>query len=332
MAPGVSCGRAFITVVMWLWRHSPAGRGARRVTSPSGNIGPPPAIDLVPDSWGPKSYSDIADVALTRRGPDEIGFEVGSHFLLVLLTPQPHREVRVAGSRLAVFDAPAGSVEVIPAGASFQARWDVPKENILVSLDPARLADFAAREFDAAQVEMRTVRPGLIDRTAVRIASLMRDCLAQPEGFNRLYVDSLNTALMLHFIRSHSSLADRSAEDMFRGGLSPRVWRDMEDFIRENLASDMTLASLADRAGLSYSHFLRAFRQTCGLSPHRYIMLLRANEARELAISTSAPLKRIALRCGFASQSHMTTVMKALLNVTPGEVRRQSGALFEDED
>ncbi|MCG2839706.1 AraC family transcriptional regulator [Sandaracinobacter sp. RS1-74] len=292
----------------------------------------PLAIDLVPDSWGPKSYSDIADVALTRRGPDEIEFEVGSHFLLVLLTPQPQREVRLAGSRQIVFDAPAGSVEVIPAGASFQARWHVSKENILISLDPARMADFAAREFDAGRVEMQTVQPGMIDRTAAGIAALMRDNLARPEGFDRLYVESLNTALMLHFIRSHSSLAGRSVQDGFRGGLAPRTWRDMEDFIRENLASDMALATLADRAGLSYSHFLRAFRQTAGVSPHRYIMLQRANLARELAAFSSLPLKQIALRCGFSSQSHMTTVMKALLSLTPGQIRRQAGIFSDASD
>lgn len=287
--------------------------------------GAPPDIDLVPDSWGPKRYGDIADVALTRRGPDEIGFEIGSHFLLVLLTPQPHREVRLASSRAIMFDAPAGSVEVIPAGATFQARWIVPKENILVSLDPRRLAEFAIREFEAEHVEMRPVQPGMIDKTAVRIASLIRDCLTRPEGFSKLYVDSLNTALMLHFIRSHSSLADVAERDGFRGGLSPRIWRDMGDFIQENLSADMALADLAGRAGLSYSHFLRAFRQTSGIPPHRYIMMQRVQRARELAAFTQLPLKQIALQCGFANQSHMTTVMKSLLGVTPGQIRRQAG-------
>ncbi|WP_181159952.1 AraC family transcriptional regulator [Sandaracinobacter neustonicus] len=290
----------------------------------------PPAIDLVPDDWGPKIYSEIADVALTRRGPDEIDLEVGSHFLLVLLTPQPQREVRLTGNRPVIFDAPAGTVEIIPAGAHFQGRWGVPKENILLSLDPQRLSELTVREFDLDGVEMRPIPPGLVDKTAVRIAGLMRDCLAAPQGAGRLYIESLNTALMLHFIRTHSSLANRAAMDTFRGGLSPRTWREMTEFIRENLASDMALATLSQRAGLSYSHFLRAFRQTAGVSPHRYIMLQRAQMARELAATSRLPLKQIALQCGFANQSHMTTVMKAMLNQTPGQVRRQLGLIADD--
>lgn len=291
-----------------------------------------PAIDLVPDSWGPKCYSSIADVALTRRGPGEISLEVASHFLLVLLTPQPRREIRLAGSRPHVFDAPAGSVEIIPAGADFYGRWEVAKENMLIALDPQRLSDFTAREFDADEVEMRPIQPGLIDRTALRIAALMRDGFSLPEHPGKLYMESLSTALMLHMIRSHSSLAGRRATDGFRGGLSPRVWRETGDFIRENLASDMALSSLALRAGLSYSQFLRAFRQTSGVSPHRYIMLQRANMAREQVTTSALPLKQIALQCGFSSQSHMTTVMKAMLNVTPGQLRRQAALPPDDAD
>ena len=287
-------------------------------------------IDLVPDDWGPKSYTDIADLALTRRGPDAINFEVRSHFLLVLLTPQPKREIQLGGSRQVTFDAPAGSVEVIPAGASFKGRWGVPKENILISLDPGRLESFAAREFDAGQLEMRPIQPGLIDKAAIRIASLMRDELLLPGTPSRLYMESLSSALLLQIVRGHSSLAEQPARGGFRGGLSTKAWRDIEDYMRENLALDMSLSDLAARTGLSYSHFLRAFRQSAGISPHRYIMLLRANHARELATTTAVPLKQVALRSGFASQSHMTTVMKALLNATPGEIRRWVGASVEE--
>lgn len=307
--------------------HNPSTDAAQPCRQPS------PAIDLVPDSWGPKDYGSVADVALTRRGPDAIQFTADAHFLLVLLTPQPRREIRIGSSRPSLFAAPAGSVEIIPACADFEARWDVSKENILLSIDPERLSIFAAREFDADAIEMRPAKAGTADRTATQIAALLRDYLAQPErGMSKLYADALNTAMLLHFLRTHSSLADRPAPDRFRGGIGPGIWRDLEAFILVNLASDLTLGQLAARAGLSYSHFQRAFRQTTGLSPHRFIMLHRANRARELARSPYLPLKQIALDCGFSSQSHMTTVMKALLNQTPGEIRREAGVPSDDSE
>ena len=296
----------------------------KAIVPSSAPVSPFREIDLIPDDWGPKSYSSIADVALTRRGPDEVDFEVDSHFLLILLSPQTRRDTRTASSRMLSFAAPAGSVEVLPSGVSHYCRWDVPKENILMSVDPTRLLQFAAREFDVGRIEMRPIQPGVVDRTAARIGALLRNELASASPPSRFYLESLSTALLFHMLRTHASVADATASDAVRGGLSPRMWRNVQGHIRESLSADLSLPELASRAGLSYSHFLRAFRQTSGVSPHRYIMLMRANQAREMAASSRIPLKQIAILCGFAGQSHMTTVMKSLLGITPGEVRRQA--------
>lgn len=285
------------------------------------------SFDRVPASWGPRISTGLADLAAIRPGPDDADAEADAHFLLVFQSPQRRRELRLDAARSTIFDAPAGSLEIVPAGASYFSRWQHPMECLLLSLEPARLQQFAQREFGVGRVELRALKPGTVDRTANGIAGLLRDEMRRADHSPaRLYIESLTTALMVHIVRSHSSLAEQPEAQPLRGGLSPRVWRDMEDFIRENLAADIALASLASRAGLSYSHFLRAFRQTTGVSPHRYIMQLRAYQARHQAATSRIPLKQIAAQCGFASQSHMTTVLKALLNETPGEVRRQSGA------
>lgn len=310
-----------------------AAKDNKPTDTPVPDAGPTHEIDMVPDDWGPKYYGDIADALLTRHGPDEIGFDAGSHFLLVLLTPQPRREVRLGGSRLVTFDAPAGTVEIIPEGASFQARWAVPKENILINLGQKRLEAFAALEMDIGRLEMRPLQPGATDKVAVRIAGLMRDEFVQrTTPPSRLYMEALQTALLLQTVRNHSSLADRPSREAFRGGLSPTVWRTLEEYMRENLAADLSLTDLAARTGLSYSHFMRAFRQSTGFSPHRYIMQLRANRALELASTTHIPLKQVAFQCGFSSQSHMTTVMRTLLNSTPGEIRAISGAITQNDE
>lgn len=284
----------------------------------------PSAIDVVPDSWGPKAYGRIGDIALTQREPDSIVTTPDAHFLLVFLTPQPKRELRLASDRYSVFDAPAGGLEVLPAGADFSARWRVPKENLLISLEPDRLASLAEREFSLGNLEMRPVRPGASDKASEQIANLIRDELLGAETVNRLYLDSLLLALVGRFVATHSSLADVSPRRACRGGLSSRIWREIESYMHENLARNITLDELAAISGLSYSHFVRAFRETCGQSPYRYLTGLRVLRASELVTSTRIPLKQIAGDTGFSSQSHMTTVMKANLRMTPGKLRRQS--------
>lgn len=288
------------------------------------STGPHRAIDIIPDVWGPKSYGELADVALMRCGRNEMSLVSDAHFFLVLLTPQAAREARIADGLPVALHAPAGSIEFIPAGMPFRVRGDTPEENILLAILPDRLQAFAAREFpdQTLAMTMRSVR--ICDHTALRIACLMRECLTRQEGPNSLYMDSLKTALLLHLIRDCSPMGEAAPRVQFRGGLPPRVWRRMEAYITEHLAEDMQLSELAMEAGLSYSHFLRAFRQTSGMSPHRYIMLQRAQRARELAANSTMPLKEVAIQCGFANQSHMTTVMRSLLSNTPGRIRRQS--------
>ncbi len=286
---------------------------------------------LLHDSWGPKFYGDMANVAFLRHGPCEISFEAQSHFLLVLLTPQPRRTTQLAGSRPVCFDAPAGTVEVIPQGVNFEASWTVPNETILINISQEQLEQFAEREFDSGQLELCPIKPGTTDRTAYRIASLMREEFIQHTPPSRMYLDSLTSALLIQMIRGHSSLSDKASGSTFRGGLTPAIWRDLEEFIRKNLARDLSLSQLAAQTNLSYSHFLRAFRQTAGIPPHRFIMHLRAEQASDMAATTSLPLKQVAFACGFSSQSHMTTVMRSILNVTPGDVRKDSHLAAPDD-
>lgn len=281
------------------------------------------SFDRIPQRWGPRFSTGFADLAVIRPGPDDADAQADAHFLLIFLSPQRGRELRLGSPRTTIFDAPSGSVEIIPAQASYFSRWQHPMECALLTMEPAQLSQFAEREFDVGRVELRPLVPGTVDRTAARIASLLRDEMLLPHLPGRLYVESLATALLFHTVKSHSSLNDQSDRKPWRGGLSPRAWRNVDSFIRENLSADMALVSLAGQIGLSYSHFLRAFRQTSGVSPHRYIMQLRVEEAQRLAASTLLPLKQISSLCGFASQSHMTTVMKSLLHTTPGEIRRQ---------
>lgn len=72
----------------------------------------------------------------------------------------------------------------------------------------------------------------------------------------------------------------------------------------------------------SPSHFLRAFRATCGLPPHRYVITRRIARAESLLLTTDLPLAAVAEQAGFANNSHLTTMMRRLRGYTPTGLRR----------
>ena len=83
----------------------------------------------------------------------------------------------------------------------------------------------------------------------------------------------------------------------------------------------LDLETLAKRAGLSRFHALRAFKQRYGLPPHAYQLCLRMNHARRL-LRDGLPAADVALRCGFADQSHFNRHFKRFTATTPMQYAR----------
>ena len=79
-----------------------------------------------------------------------------------------------------------------------------------------------------------------------------------------------------------------------RGGLPPGVLRRVGEYIEAHLGDNVSLQVLAGSAGLSMSHFARAFKRSEGVSPHDYLVRRRVQRALELLAETDLPLSAIA--------------------------------------
>jgi AraC family transcriptional regulator len=96
------------------------------------------------------------------------------------------------------------------------------------------------------------------------------------------------------------------------------------EWIGQHLSNELSNAELAERAGVSESHFRRIFHEAMGMTPHRYVLRLRLERVHELLTRTSFSIARVAAQCGFNSQSHMTACFSAAYGVTPARARQQS--------
>lgn len=282
----------------------------------------PTLLDFVPDAWGRKVVTESGAVTRTQTGPNEIAFSAPAHMALVMFTPQPHREVALNSDRRTVSLAPVGTIEVVPAGAELFASWRVAKENILVAFSPRALDRLAAVEFQKEGIVFRPPQPGLVDQKALVIAGLLRQEFQREAGLNELCIESLITLFGAHLMRTYSSYNEISGRAI-HGGLSPAAWRRVTDYIHANLSENLSVARLAQVAGLSPTHFLRAFRQTCGQAPHRYVVAQRLALAEHLVQTTDMPFAAVAKAAGFSSNSHMTATMRRVRGSTPKDVRRE---------
>lgn len=139
---------------------------------------------------------------------------------------------------------------------------------------------------------------------------------AAEAGVPDLYAEMAVEFIAVHTLVRHGALPPTGH---VRGG-DVRV-RRAQRFLRENLHRPLSLAEIAAEAGMSRYHFLRAFRQQTGETPHRYLTRLRIDRGRHDLAHGSAPVGEIAVGCGFASQGYFATAFRRETGITPSAYR-----------
>ena len=162
---------------------------------------------------------------------------------------------------------------------------------------------------------------GVSDPVVRNLLRSLAPALARPAAeTSALYADHVARAFNTHLASTYGEL--RSRERALRGGLAPWQQRRARELIDARLDGALPLAELAQACRLSVRHFARAFRQSTGQSPHRWLTERRLEKARGLLESSARSLSEIAAETGFASQSHFTRIFTRRVGTSPGAWRR----------
>jgi AraC-like DNA-binding protein len=109
-----------------------------------------------------------------------------------------------------------------------------------------------------------------------------------------------------------------------RGGLPPRVLRRIREYIDGNIDQRISVQLLAGLANLSVCYFVRAFKQSTGITPHDYLIRQRVERTKQLLSGSNMPLSEIALAAGFADQSHFARRFRQHVGMSPRDYRWSS--------
>jgi AraC family transcriptional regulator len=140
---------------------------------------------------------------------------------------------------------------------------------------------------------------------------------AEAGGASQFFVDHILDGVCAYLFRSFSA-----GPGLSRGGLAPWQVRRAKEMMEAGCKHDLALPDVAAACGLSVAHFSRAFRQSCGTTPYRWLMARRVEKAQALLRFTDMPLATIAAECGFTDQAHLTNVLSKRLGAPPGALRR----------
>ena len=208
----------------------------------------------------------------------------------------------------------------LPVTRSTKGRVDV----MHIYIAPTLVEEVAAEAYGADPARVH-----LFERVAVfdeALNQLGRLLLAEAEAHapgGRLVADTLARALAVHLLRRHSSLAPEAPDASKRPSSAMPGWRlrRVVEHMHANLTENLSLAQLAAVGGLGPSWFAHAFRAATGEPPHRFLVRLRVERARDLLEHTALPVIEVGLRCGFEQPNHFATMFRKLTGMSPSAYR-----------
>jgi AraC family transcriptional regulator len=183
--------------------------------------------------------------------------------------------------------------------------------DLRLSFPSALLESILGEDFDPTKAATPIL--ALYDDRITRCANLLADEISESTGGN-LYGESLTMAMTALLVSSR-----RNSSRQLRGGLARWRLRRALEFFEANLSQDIRLEEVANLVGLSQSQFARAFRVSMSKPPYQWLLDARIRRAREMLLDNRTPVAEIAIRAGFADQSHLTKVFHRITGATPAQ-------------
>jgi AraC-like DNA-binding protein len=261
---------------------------------------------------------DEAHHGLTNSIPREDAYLVG-----VQLRAVPEHELWMDGR----------PVRREPIAAGVTSFYDLRRDPVALLISPYHclmfyfpraVFDAVADDGEVGRIGDLRPRPGIgsDDPTMRALAMSLLPALERPAQVNRLFFEHVTLAGAAHIARTYGGM--QASRLPSRGGLAPWQVRRATEILSANLDGEISQKQIASECGLSAGHFSRAFKESTGLAPHRWLLRRRVEVATDLLLSSRMSLTDVALACGFAHQSHFTRTFSREIGMTPASWRRKA--------
>ena len=213
-----------------------------------------------------------------------------------------------------------GSVHLLTPGAERSLTHRDQLDCIVLSIEPSYL-------HRALEDSLLSERVELVERLALedpQIERLVRALLAETKAgapTGGLFGQSIATGLAVYLAQRYSSSPPTLRRH--RDGMPTTRLNRVLEYIAAKLHEDLSLAALAEIAGMNLYYFSRLFKQSTGRSPHRYVLEQRITRAQQFLRSSDMTIFEASVRTGFADQGHFAKVFRRFVGVSPTAYRVQ---------
>ena len=94
-------------------------------------------------------------------------------------------------------------------------------------------------------------------------------------------------------------------------------------YVNENYTAQIKIPTLAQMENMCMTAYNMAFKNQMGMSPTKYIIKLRTDNAKELLCATTMTVKEIGTLCGYDDVNFFRKTFKKEIGVSPSEYRER---------
>jgi AraC family transcriptional regulator len=259
-------------------------------------------------------------IQLLRHQQFEYQYKAPCHLLIMSERAEREQgETVVEGLPKSTLHALNRKLTFVPAGHEFHG-WQVPRTLTRATyfyIDPSRLPLDPGLRFAETEFKPRLF---FFDQGLWETLQKLKAEAENADRAGRGYAEALGLVLAHELIRLNNGVTP--APPSVRGGLAAWQQKRVAEYVEEHLADEFSLSALAELAGLSPFHFSRAFKQSFGLPPHRYLSSRRIDRAKDLLVQRDMSVTQIGVQLGFSDSSSFSTSFHKHTGTTPTAYRR----------
>jgi len=261
------------------------------------------------------------DVILERHSTSQsahYGEREQTAHTLFLYEGKPVRAAwRVDGKR---FDGwvRSGHLWIVPRSMPHTSSFQGPHGGVLLSIGNSQLE----RHIGPLMRGRIELAPGF-NLEDGQLEHLLRGLLAVAQDgscANALVGELLVNAVCIHLATRYAAAKLQIVP--YRGGLPAARLKRVLEYIDANLGKNITLFELASVVNMSLYHFAVLFRQSTGVSPHRYVLHQRVERAKGLLRDPKLSVLDVSINVGFGHPNNFARAFRRVIGLSPTQFRR----------
>lgn len=181
------------------------------------------------------------------------------------------------------------------------------------------------RRLDISYLERlsRMLNEQVIDRVFADYGEASVEILKIYKKIGYLY-DSQAVFSYIHDAEALLLRLDDYVKDVKEAHVGHAEMKAAVDYICENYANPLNMATVSNHVSLNYSYFSETFKQFTGMSFVNYVKKVRIEKAKELLEHTRGKVYEIAEQVGFESVKQFNRVFREQEGISPMEYREKA--------